>query len=1725
MELFSIYGRIGLDNRQFVQGVNDAERQGQSLGTSFGRVAGGIVKTGAAIGVAVAGVGVAAMNVGGHWEAMGNSIQAQSGMSNEALQGMKMSFRDVALEGNFTADIILAATEKITTSTSTAEDKILKMDAAMNFAAANGFELGNSAYFLSNMLLKTGKDASYAERYTNLFTHGIMNTNIGLSSLQNYMFRMTPAFEQFGASGETNVAILTRMYQAGIRGANLYSGMGTLMMDFATSNDISTAAIGRFNIATIDQYGNARDNKEMMFDLADAMAGYADQIEVARFITDNMNQTQQAAWFEFMNLSQEIRHEVIPSFYRATLAYGDYGVAARAAAENNQGFAGSLAQIRAAGNDALLTIFEVINAPVSDALATAAGKATDFAMSLREGGDLHPLVVDLGGSIANLAETAMDFATTITPLALRLLPMAATALTTVLDVAGPLAPVIVSGAAAFALYKKAMPASDVVRSVVDGIKGMTAATKAQKAMSANAMTAEQARTAATLAAGKADTARTAATKAQTAADALAEKAKNAKTNAIKWQTQATNAQKRATGLARAATIAETTATTAQTTATTLGTAAKGKATVAMRGLNAAMKANPVGLVLAGVTALISAVSFFSNRTNEAREAQREWREENQRVIESARDLRTALTESAEAHGTRMQAASDDARIAGNLFNQIMELNQAEELTAAQRARMAGLVATLHDTMDGLTLSFDQETGVLAGNLEMIEAQISARQEQARAAALQERAIELSREQILVEEEKYALQQRINEVSARAVAERERLTAAGVAATNSDNYFRMQLAELGEEMSGLRQQYADTADAINRNANTMAVAHYQMATGATAAADSMIYDAERTERVIQANKDAQMAALDALGGAYETIASRATDAFNRMNSETSQTLRESQQTLLHNAEMTRNWGDNIAAIIAEASARGMEDYLDHILEMANRGAGYAAMMVDDMDFVFGDLATAFGEAGEASIDKLVAVYGVTDEVARAAAGLAGAVDDSITQRLYEAGFFAMGSKVSDDLAAGITASLAAGRNAGVALAAAVHRGFEDGANAVNPYMLFYDAGEYSVQSAVKGIYDNADTATKAGDFLASSMGSFAREMGLAIPKDISDGMADGLPFVLDEASTLSNGIFSKASEWITEYRRHSQHTLEGELAKWQMLTKEYTEHSATRLYIMGNIARIENQLNTEYVAGRERAMRESYEHSRNWLSREAHFGRLTTEEHVAGLERMLAREYMGTAEVERLERDLHTQRMRLNDERRGAAEEHARKVLGLNEQIMAAEMRYQQAVNQRAGNIASPLRLFDGFERRVDTSREDAAQSARENVVNIEEQIRRLRADHQNQLANLHAQEEAINNDWEMAWDVRERRINDLHAQEMQMRAELRQAERELREEREAAIEARAKAEEEAAKTEGQILKRGLQQQYDEMRSYMENMTALRERGLYDGFVAAVAGAGLAANADIEALLEKSQYELEAYVQLWQDKHELARQLAIAELEPLREETEQEIRGLAEQLEYLGETVFVDAGVSAMEGYAKGMIKGMGDVREVVGNTNFGLFFGGAGAGLGAGDNYDISDTVDILSEKVQVFNERYAEMKDIVARAFTDMGRKSSDILRQLTTRNDNFLRTEGRSTGRNFFNSLGQGLIDVEASLLAQAMHTRNQIIAMFSQNSSGFGGFNSFGGSVASFSAPVSFAGAVSPVGFDGGGSIIIQQENTFNGVEKDQMPYRVAKTTKQVLEIGGF
>lgn len=100
----------------------------------------------------------------------------------------------------------------------------------------------------------------------------------------------------------------------------------------------------------------------------------------------------------------------------------------------------------------------------------------------------------------------------------------------------------------------------------------------------------------------------------------------------------------------------------------------------------------------------------------------------------------------------------------------------------------------------------------------------------------------------------------------------------------------------------------------------------------------------------------------------------------------------------------------------------------------------------------------------------------------------------------------------------------------------------------------------------------------------------------------------------------------------------------------------------------------------------------------------------------------------------------------------------------------------------------------------------------------------------------------------------------------------------------------------------------LQGQVKVMKDWSKNLADLASKGLDEGFVQSLRKMGPESASQIAALTKMSDSELNKYVDLWREKHKLARQAAVTELQQLKQETQQKVKELQDSLTPLGLSV-------------------------------------------------------------------------------------------------------------------------------------------------------------------------------------------------------------------------
>ena len=181
--------------------------------------------------------------------------------------------------------------------------------------------------------------------------------------------------------------------------------------------------------------------------------------------------------------------------------------------------------------------------------------------------------------------------------------------------------------------------------------------------------------------------------------------------------------------------------TAHTTATAAQTAATTSATAAQTGLNAAMSANPIGLVVTGITTLVTVAAMFSSAVDDTKTKTEELEEEADALREKVTTAAEELGESTSKIETSLSEVGAKGKVAEGLVSELGELEAQTSRTAEQQARMQSIVTQLNTIFPEMALSIDDTTGKLSMSRDEMESYIDTAIEMQKIQAVQEKMSE------------------------------------------------------------------------------------------------------------------------------------------------------------------------------------------------------------------------------------------------------------------------------------------------------------------------------------------------------------------------------------------------------------------------------------------------------------------------------------------------------------------------------------------------------------------------------------------------------------------------------------------------------------------------------------------------------------------------------------------------------------------------------------------------------------------------------------------------------------------------------------------------------------------------------------------------------------------------------------------------------------------------
>lgn len=289
----------------------------------------------------------------------------------------------------------------------------------------------------------------------------------------------------------------------------------------------------------------------------------------------------------------------------------------------------------------------------------------------------------------------------------------------------------------------------------------------------------------------------------------------------------------------------------------------GLATAAQLIWNAAVSANPIGLAIVVIVALTAAIVGLVKWLSSSSAEYKKQKEEVEALTTAQEELTASTEESADAYKSSTAEITASAKVSKDLVGTLKAVSSSTASAGEKNRKMSATIDQLNTAVDGLNIAYDEESGEIRNintgqkiSLEQLEQLVSAKSELAQANAWQERANELVREQVKIQEDLAVIEAKKQEIS-----ENDNLSA---------REKKKLIKELDEAAEGHAATMADVGmrlDIVNEN----------LATSNTAAAESVINDYERMEQAITENGESIDDVAARWGVSVESIKAAWSDA--------------------------------------------------------------------------------------------------------------------------------------------------------------------------------------------------------------------------------------------------------------------------------------------------------------------------------------------------------------------------------------------------------------------------------------------------------------------------------------------------------------------------------------------------------------------------------------------------------------------------------------------------------------------------------------------------------------------------------------------------------------------------------------------------------------------------------------------------------------------------------
>lgn len=1088
---------------EFKTKMADASKNLKEVSENLKEIGGAVTDVGktltAGLTAPIMAIATAAIKMGVDFEREMQNVAAITGATSEEMGLMETGIREIAVNSGRSV-IELAGNFKMLAEAGGDIDMMMEqLQHGTNLATATQTDMATTLDFLGSVMKTFGLEADATQGTVDSFALVTSYANVELAQIGESFVNVGGSAAQAGMSVDDVNAILITFSNAGLKGGSAGTALNAVLRNLRTPTDKAAEALEELGIALYDSTGNSRDMFDIMRDLEQATGDLTNE-QKARYESVIFDSVAQKGWNMITAEGVDVILELSEELSGATEAFDGMGQAAGMAATQQESLSGKVDKAKAGLSELALQIFDMLK-PALEEIVDAVSDVINWFLELDDGtkkwivsiagtaAAIGPLLIVIGGLISGagaaagvmskITEAISIVGTTAkaSEAGVGLLSKAFGLLTNPITIA-----VVAVAAITYALAEFTPMGDKAYTILVAFIAGLVAFK--------TVVFVQQ------IIAGI-----TAATTAYTTATAVSETVTKGAAAGVWLYEAAMKAQAIAHGIAAAAQTAWNTIIGITTGEITLATAAQWL-------WNIAMDANPVGLIIAGVAALAAGIAFLVITMNSQSEEMKVLVAETETLIGKQTELTDAAAQNALQFESNVQSQEIAAQVTRDLANEIENLAGKQNLTAGEFAYLNTMISDLNDSVPGLTLAYDEQTGALNMTSEALdnylkkaEAQQALEMQLEESTRLKQEAMKIDMERTVVVDKLTEAQAKYDELTNHPSnrADKKALSDIIVELTASEAAYTTAL-----EDNGLMQEY------ITGQIETNALA-VQEAEQAIADEEAAIISATETlgelsnayadnEEAAKAWAQAQEDAVTSISDAYDSYATIATNAFSKVKEEAAITVQELTRNLEENARAVEEWSTNLAILTERGVDEGL---LQQLRDAGPEAAKTVKELVDASDTELEALNTAFEEgtrvaveamkrelqipeainAGSDMIDLVAERILANQELELALSENVTKALDAMNGKVNELDFPKAGESMVDGAIKGVDNKLKDIEKSGEKTAEAYEEGFITTAKIHSPSGVMIDHAENLATGLIQGSQKMEDRVSEAGRELA------------------------------------------------------------------------------------------------------------------------------------------------------------------------------------------------------------------------------------------------------------------------------------------------------------------------------------------------------------------------------------------------------------------------------------------------------------------------------------------------------------------------------------------------------------------------------------------------------------------------------------------------------------------